>query len=165
MMDATTHDNDLKQRGPASSGRSGFTLIELLVALAVVAILSAIAWPGYASIMHRAHRNDARLALLRIQQLQEMHYANHLRYAAKLGRASDEDTLVAPERSDGGHYLLALAAAEDGQGYTATARTSTDGGQRRDRGCQQLSVDETGRRRSADASGNWSDVDPQRCWS
>ena len=38
---------------------AGFTLVELLIALTVFAILSAIAWPGYAGIMHRAQRNDA----------------------------------------------------------------------------------------------------------
>lgn len=162
-MHAETHDNDLKWRQP-TAGPCGFTLIELLITLAVVAILSAIAWPGYASIMHRAQRNDARLALLRIQQLQEMHYANHLRYAAKLGSASDTETLATSGRSDGGHYLLSLSVAEDGQRYTATARASADGSQRRDRACQQLAVDQSGRRRSADSQGTWKEQDEHRCW-
>lgn len=160
-MHTATHRNHFKQRQPALSG---FTLIELLIALAVVAILSAIAWPGYASILHRAQRNDARLALLRIQQLQEMHYAKHLHYAAAFGANADVQTLATPERSDGGHYLLSVVVTEDGQGYTATARAQTNGAQRRDHSCQQLSVDETGRRRSADATGNWSNADPHRCW-
>ena len=139
-------------------------MIELLIALAVVAILSAIAWPGYISILQRAQRNDARLALLRIQQQQEMHYMNYLRYAAKFGSTISEDTLVASARSDDGHYVLSLTAAEDGQSYTATARTSAEGSQRRDRGCRQLAVDQSGRRRSADARGIWSDDDEHRCW-
>jgi type IV pilus assembly protein PilE len=164
VTDAARHDRNLKRRQPAS-GRGGFTLIELLITLAVVAILSAIAWPGYAAIMHRAQRNDARLALLRIQQLQEMHYANHLRYAAKFGSASDEETLVTSGRSDGGHYQLSLTVAEDAQRYTATARASADGSQRRDLSCRQLAVDESGRRRSADSHGVWTEQDEHRCWS
>jgi type IV pilus assembly protein PilE len=139
-------------------------MIELLVALAIVAILCAIAWPGYGATLHRAQRSDARLALLRIQHLQESHYASHLRYAGAMGRAADADTLATSDRSESGLYLLSLAITEDGQGYTATATANPEGRQRRDRDCQQLSIDQTGLRRAADAGGNWSKADPQRCW-
>lgn len=142
----------------------GFTLIELLVALSVVAILSAIAWPGYAGIVHRAQRNDARLALLRLQHLQERHYATHLRYASRLGTTGDADTLVISDRSDAGLYILALATGEDGQRYTATATANPAGRQRRDTECQGLSIDQAGTRRSADTSGDWAGADPLRCW-
>jgi len=143
---------------------AGFTLVELLVALTVFAILSAIAWPGYAGIMHRAQRNDARLALLRLQHLQERHYATHLRYADRLGTADEADTLVTADRSDAGLYTLAISASEDGQRYTAIALADPAGRQRRDHECRQLSIDQTGARRSADDTGNWSGGDPLRCW-
>lgn len=142
----------------------GFTLIELLVALSVVAILSAIAWPGYAGIVHRAQRNDARLALLRLQHLQERHYATHLRYAGSLGATGDAETLVTSDRSDAGLYILALETSEDGQRYTATATADPAGRQRRDTGCQGFSIDQAGTRRSADTSGDWAGADPLRCW-
>jgi type IV pilus assembly protein PilE len=142
----------------------GFSLVEVLVALAIVAILSAAAWPGYSATLRRAQRNDARLALLRIQSQQESHYARHLRYASRLGGPADADTLPAAGRSDAGHYTLSLATREDGQGYSAIATARTDDRQARDRGCRQLAVDETGRRRSADAAGHWFTTDPHRCW-
>jgi type IV pilus assembly protein PilE len=144
--------------------RCGFSLIELLIALAIVAILSAIAWPGYGAMIQRAHRNDARFALLRLQQLQERHYATHLRYAGQLGTAADPDTLVAASRSEGGRYLLSITAAEDGQGYTATATVRDGGAQARDSQCRQLSVDHSGQRRSAGVTGAWANADPHRCW-
>jgi type IV pilus assembly protein PilE len=143
---------------------AGFTLVELLITLTVVAILSAIAWPGYGAIIHRAQRNDGRFALLRLQHLQERHYATHLRYASAIGSAADEDTLAASASSDGGLYRLSLSTTEDGQGYTAVASASPDGRQRKDRDCLQLSIDQTGRRRSANADGTWSEVDLKRCW-
>lgn len=143
---------------------TGFSLIELLVVLTVVAILSAIAWPGYAGIVHRAQRNDARLALLRLQHLQERHYATHLRYAGALGATADPDTLVTSGRSDAGLYTLTIATSKGGQHYTAVAKATPGGRQRRDNECQQLSIDQTGARRSADATGTWSDADPLRCW-
>ncbi len=144
--------------------RTGFTLIELLVALAVLAMLTALAWPAYASIVQRAHRGDARLALLRLQQLQERHYARHLRYAGRLGSSGDEDTLQAAARSEAGHYALAIEIRDDGQGYVLTATAASDGRQMRDAACRQFSIDELGRRRTADASGRWTEADPQRCW-
>jgi type IV pilus assembly protein PilE len=144
--------------------RSGFTLIELLVAMVIVAILSAVAWPGYGAIMQRAHRVDARLALLRIQQLQESHYATHLRYASRIGDATDAETLATSARSAQGHYQLSLASTDDGQGFTATARANADGRQGRDQDCAQLAIDEIGRQRSANSAGDWSEADPHRCW-
>src|SRR5690606_25811585 len=108
---------------------------------------------GYGAILQRAQRNDARLALLRIQQLQESHYASHLRYAAQLGDVPDADTLATPARSQQGLYQLSITVTGNGQGFTATARASRDGRQRRDHDCQQLAIDEIGRQRSANSAG------------
>ena len=46
----------------------GFTLIELMIVVAIVGILSAIAYPGYAEYVRRGHRADARAGLLQAQQ-------------------------------------------------------------------------------------------------
>lgn len=143
----------------------GFTLIELMIAVAVVATLAAIAWPGYSATIHRAHRSDARLALLRIQHLQERHYGRYLRYAARLGSPEDPGTLEMDNQSDAGHYTLSLSAGALGQDYLATATARIPGRQADDLVCRQLSVDESGRRLSADAAGNWIESDPHRCWN
>ena len=46
----------------------GFTLIELMIVVAIVGILSAIAYPSYAEYIRRGHRADARTGLLQAQQ-------------------------------------------------------------------------------------------------
>ena len=46
----------------------GFTLIELMIVVAIVGILSAIAYPSYAEYVRRGHRADARAGLLQAQQ-------------------------------------------------------------------------------------------------
>ena len=91
------------------------------LAAAVIALLTAIGWPGYVGIMQRTQRTDAHLALLRIQHLQERHYARYLRYASRLGAAPNEETLPAEERSAAGHYLITLRIAMEAQAYTAIA--------------------------------------------
>lgn len=141
----------------------GFTLLELVIVMAVVALLAAIGWPGYVGIMQRTQRTDAHLALLRIEQLQERHYARYLRYASRLGAVADAQTLPAEDRSAAGHYRISLRAATEAQAYTAIA-TALPGRQYGDTDCRQLSVDDRGLRRSADAAGTWTTRDEHRCW-
>ena len=143
----------------------GFTLVELLVAMGIVTILATVAVPSYRHAMQRAQRLDARLALQRIQYLQERHYAQYLRYAARLGGSRDSaDSLAMPEHSETGSYELTLLAGEDGQSFTAVAQARAGGRQADDLSCRQLAIDDVGLRRSADVAGNWSSEDLQRCW-
>jgi type IV pilus assembly protein PilE len=46
----------------------GFTLIELMIVVAIVGILSAVAFPSYTEYIRRGHRADARAGLLQAQQ-------------------------------------------------------------------------------------------------
>ncbi len=150
------------RHGRGHSGKvrqAGITLIELMMVLTIVAILGAIAVPSYTQYTRRAHRTDAKTALLRLATNQERFYLQNRRYGtnaelAALGFPNN------PPRSDNGAYAIAITAA-DASGFTATA-TAVAGGafdQRNDTDCLQFKIDETGRRSATpDPNPN------RRCW-
>ena len=55
----------------------GFTLSELMIVIAVLAILSAVAIPSFASFSKKGHLNKAKAALLENVHFMEQHYAQH----------------------------------------------------------------------------------------
>lgn len=133
----------------------GFTLIELTIVAGVIAILAALALPGYQDSLRRAGRLDARLALLRIQYLQERHFAQHNAYASELAELA-----AAPQDAN---YRFELTADAAHHTWVATAHARDDGRQSRDVHCLWLSIDAAGRRRSSSSGNEW-DADTQRCW-
>ncbi|HMA13128.1 MAG TPA: type IV pilin protein [Steroidobacteraceae bacterium] len=151
-------------RGERRRGKRGFTLVELLVALAIAAALAAIAWPGYRQVMHRSQRIEARLALLRLQYLQERHFADHHVYAGGLG-AEGSGGLAMPAVTEYGNYDLSVMLDVTGQAYVVIARARPSGRQAGDRQCQALSIDALGTRRSAAADGQWRPEPGGGCWS
>jgi type IV pilus assembly protein PilE len=140
----------------------GFSLVELLVTLGITGILAGIALPSYHHTMQRALRQDARMALLRIQHLQERHFATHLRYAGRLGVPPDTDSLGIEPLSDSGDYALSMQSDGEGLGYIAQARAV--GRQSSDRDCAMLTLDQNGQRGSEDAAGHRQLPDTGRCW-
>jgi len=52
----------------------GFTLLELMIAVAVIGLLTAIAFPSYQEQVRRGKRAEGKAALLRAAQLQERIY-------------------------------------------------------------------------------------------
>ncbi|MCD2519208.1 type IV pilin protein [Massilia sp. G4R7] len=62
--------------------RYGFTLVEVLIVVAILSILTAIAWPGYARHAVKARRTEAQLALVDAMQRQEQYRAQHHSYVA-----------------------------------------------------------------------------------
>jgi type IV pilus assembly protein PilE len=70
----------------------GFTLVELLVVLAIVAILAAVTYPGYARHVAKARRVEAQLALVEAMQRQEQYRALHHTYVAFSMASQDADS-------------------------------------------------------------------------
>lgn len=113
---------------------SGFSLIELLIVLTIVSILVAFAFPSYTDYQRKARRLDAKMALQEIAASQEQFYVTNRRYTADLNQ------LGLSNRSEEGHYVINVAAA-DAQSFTAVAAPAPGSPQLADGDCQQFSLD------------------------
>lgn len=60
----------------------GFTLIETMIVMTIIALLAALAYPGYRGFVVKARRVEAQAALLELMQKQERYYTQHNRYLA-----------------------------------------------------------------------------------
>jgi type IV pilus assembly protein PilE len=61
--------------------QKGFTLIELVVTMVIAAILAALAIPAYSSYVRKAHRTDAKSALLDMASLEERYFSTQNVYS------------------------------------------------------------------------------------
>jgi type IV pilus assembly protein PilE len=134
---------------------AGVTLIELMTVVMVIGILGIIGIPSYRQYTIRAHRTDAKTALLRLVTNQERFYLQNRRY----GGTADLAALgFATALSEKGAYAITVPAA-DAITFTATA-TAVAGGaidQTTDAECQTFSITQQGVRTAT--------PDPnQRCW-
>ena len=96
--------------------KKGFTLIELLITIAIVGILSAVAYPSYLDNVKNTRRTDAQSALLGLSQAMERHYTANGTYEGAATGAADTGapTIFAtrsPELGSTVYYNLTIASA------------------------------------------------------
>ncbi|WP_312843154.1 type IV pilin protein [Diaphorobacter nitroreducens] len=138
----------------AQQKHRGFTLIELMIVVAIVGILSAIAYPSYSEYVRRGHRADARAGLLQAQQwLERAATANGL-YPTALPAALtwNGDTTK--------RYDIAFQAGNTTAAFTLTA--TPKGAQTGDK-CGTYTLSNTGVRGAAGKKSGESGYDPD-CW-
>lgn len=113
--------------------QTGFTLIEIMIVVAIVGILSSIAYPSYTEYVRKGHRASAKAALLQAAQWMERAATATGRYPTSL-----PNNLQAVE---GGRYKIALKADSTDAAFTLEA--TPEGAQSGDK-CGNFTLTNTG---------------------
>lgn len=71
-------------RGPNSARSSGFTLVELIVSIAILGILSGIAFPLYTGYIEKTRDDRAITDIIKISLVLAKHYADYGAYPQSL---------------------------------------------------------------------------------
>lgn len=138
------------------SRQAGFSLMELMITVAIVGILGMVGYPSYIDHVKRSNRNDGRSAVSRVANDLERFFATNGTYTTNVALTSL--TVSGGEgMSDGGNYVVQIAAGDTGNiatSYRITA--SAHGPQASDDECPTLSLDSAGR--------HLPDPTTSRCW-
>lgn len=108
--------------------KSGFTLIELMIAVAIVGILAAIAYPSYIEYVKRAHRADAKTALLNNAQFLERIFTETIAYNKDAtGATITASSLPYTQSPNSGTPVYNIGLTVGASTYTLTATPATGG--------------------------------------
>ncbi len=129
---------NLYEKNMAKRLSAGFTLIELMITVAIIGILTSIAYPSYQDSMMKSRRVDAQGALMGFANAMERYYTVNNTYPA----AGTAGIYAATSPVSGGtaYYLLSIAASTASTYQLQAART---GAQANDK-CGTLTLNQAG---------------------
>lgn len=143
----------------------GWTLLEVMIVLAIVMILTTLAYPSYASYITKTRRLEGQVALLELLQQQERYFMRNNSYLAFDATSTEPQAQLfkawSGTSAKKSAYEIAGGACPD-QPLTecialrATPGTARVDGRFRDLECGVLTVDSAGRRSASGTSGT--------CW-
>jgi len=116
----------------------GFTLIELMIVVAIIGVMSAIAFPSYDSYMKKSRRADAKVGLSKLADKQERFYLQNNTYTNSFAAAG----LNTSNASEEGYYSFAISSADLVSGFIITATAGSS--QANDTGCTTMTLSSTG---------------------
>lgn len=129
-----------------TSGR-GFTLIELMIVVAIVAILTAIAYPSYTHYIVKTRRTAAKACLTEVSNYMERYYTTNMKYTG----ATDPQLDCESAAQTGGFYTWSFVGTPDATTYKISAAPKAS---QPDTECGTLTLDQTGAR-TPTTTGCW----------
>ena len=134
--------------------QAGFTLIELMIVCAVIAILSALAYPSYTSYVVKTNRKAAEACLSEYSNYMERYYTTNLNYNITTTALPQMDCAAASQT--GQYYDYGLASASSTAYQLQAAPISGTQQANQDTQCETLYLDGTGSRTtSAGGASCW----------
>ena len=123
---------------------AGFTLIELMIVCAIIAILSALAYPSYVNYTVKTNRKAAEACLSEYSNYMERYYTTNLNYSTTTAKLPQMD--CATPSQTGQSYAYGLASASTASYQLQAAPISGTQQANKDTQCGTLYLDQTGNR-------------------
>ena len=117
-------------------------MIELMIVVAIIGVVSAIAYPAYTDSAKKSRRADAITTLLDMQLQQEKHRSINSSYSTDLAELG-YDPAETPDK----YYDLAIdadPAKTNANAYEMTATAKNDGDQKNDASCLTFTLTQNG---------------------
>ena len=130
----------------------GFTLIELMIVVAVLGIISAVAYPSYQDYVARARRADAKTVLLENTQFLERFYTQNGTYVGAVLPVTES-----PKDGTTKYYDISFVAAQTATAYQI--RAVPKNAQLNDK-CGTLIINHSNQKSVSGAS-----LDSATCWN
>ena len=119
---------------------NGFTLIELMIVVAIIGVISAVAYPSYDGYMKKTRRADAKVGMSKIADKQERFYLQNNTYTDSFAATG----LNTGNVSDEGYYKFTISSPDFVNGFIVTATAISGRPQDGDTGCTTMTLSSTG---------------------
>ena len=127
---------------------TGFTLIELMIVIAIIAILTSIAYPSYQDSVRKSRRAAAQADLIELSSFMERFFTENNKYHQNNAATP---VAVSPPFVNTAFYTYSLPAKT---ATSFTLRATPTGAQTSD-DCGTMSLSQTGQRITTGTAGCW----------